>query len=90
VKRARAFPTDISLLLIDTESESLLTEYIQQIIPILDREPTAPGQRHLYKGSVIYHVIDNIYVANTAGGIDPALETTLRLQRGTDPALSVS
>ncbi len=90
VKRARAFPTDISLLLIDTESESLLTEYIQQIIPILDREPTAPGQRHLYKGSVIYHVIDNLYVANTVGGIDPALETTLRLQRGTDPALSVS
>lgn len=80
VQRASAFPADISLLLIDTESESLVTEYVQQIMTILNGEVTALEQRHLYEGSVIYHVTGNLYVANTAGGIDPALETTLRLQ----------
>jgi hypothetical protein len=82
VQRARAFPADISLLLIDTESESLLTEYVQQIVTILNRAPMNLGQRHLYEGSVIYHVTENLYVANTAGGIDPALEITLRLESG--------
>jgi hypothetical protein len=86
VQRARAFPADISLLLIDTESESLVTEYVQQIVTILNREPVAPGQRHLYEGSLIYHVTENLYVANTTGGIDPALETTLRLQSGSKQA----
>lgn len=37
VQRARAFPADISLLLIDTESESLVTEYVGYRIRSADR-----------------------------------------------------
>lgn len=79
VQRARTFPADISLLLIDTEHESLVIEYLQQINTILNREPLDFGQRHLYEGSVIYHVSGNLYVAHTASGIAPTLEAMLRL-----------
>lgn len=79
VQRARAFPADVALLFIDTESEERLTEYLQQLNTILNREHMDLGDRHLHEGTVIYHLTDNLYVANTAGGIDPALEATLRL-----------
>jgi hypothetical protein len=79
VQRARTFPADVSLLLIDTESEEQLTDYLQRINVILNRAPMNFGDRHVNEGSVVYHLAENFYVANTAGGIDPVLTTTLQL-----------
>jgi hypothetical protein len=79
VQRARIFPADIVLLLVDTESESLLTHRLQQINTMLKREASTCEQRYLQDSSIIYHVTKNIYIANTAGGIDPTLTAILRL-----------
>jgi hypothetical protein len=79
VQRARDFPADIALLFIDTESESQVTKHLRQINIFLKREPMDFGHRYMQDGSVVYHLIDNIYVANTAGGIEPALVMTLQL-----------
>ena len=79
MRRATAFPADIALLLIDTASEHQVVEQIQQMNTVLGRELTDPGNIHQHKGSVIAHLGGNLYVANTAGGIEATLEETLHI-----------
>lgn len=79
VQRARQFPADMSLLLIDTGSEDQIIKRLHQLNTILNREEMDIGSRHENKGSVIYHLAENLYVANTAGGISAALEAILQL-----------
>jgi hypothetical protein len=79
IQRASSFPADIALLLIDTESEQQVVEQIQQMNTILGRELTDLGNIHQHKGSVIAHLGGNLYVANTAGGIEATLEETLHI-----------
>lgn len=79
MQRATAFPADIALLLIDTESEHQVVEQIQQMNTVLGRELTDLGNIHQHKGSVIAHLGGNLYVANTAGGIKATLEETLHI-----------
>jgi len=83
VQRATKFPADVALLLIDTDAEEQVVKRLRQINTVLNREETDIGTRYQQEEkSVIYHLTGNIYVANTAGGINPALETTLRLGSG--------
>lgn len=79
MKRAAAFPADIALLLIDTESMQTVVKQLQRMNTILDRGQVESGTIHQHKGSVIAHFIGNLYVANTAGGIAASLDGTLQL-----------
>ncbi len=88
VQRARQFPADIALLLIDTNSEDQIIKRIQQMNTILNREEMDLGSRHEHKESIIYHLAENLYVANTAGGIGSALEATLQVGSGLKQAIT--
>lgn len=77
VRRAREFPTDISLLLIDTDDEEQVTKRLRQMNTILHRKETDFGSRHQHKKSTVYHLTENLYVANTTGGISSVLEAAL-------------
>ncbi|QBD81529.1 hypothetical protein EPA93_38400 [Ktedonosporobacter rubrisoli] len=78
VQRAQAFPADIALLLLDTEEEAPVIRLLQQINTILNRDELDLGHKYTHKGSLLYHLTDNFYVANTAGGIASALEAALQ------------
>lgn len=79
IQRASAFPTDVALLLIDTEHEQHVINQAQKINAILGRKVADPEEIHQYKGSTIAHLTGNLYVANTAGGIAASLEEVLRM-----------
>ena len=79
IQRAATFPTDVALLLIDTEHEQHVVSQVQKINAILGRKSSDPEEIYLYKGSTIAHITGNLYVANTAGGIAASLEETLRM-----------
>lgn len=78
LKRSSAFPADIALLLIDTDETNALLNRLPQINAILDHE-----WKHRYTAKytngerVLYHLQDNLYLSNTAGGISAALEDVL-------------
>jgi hypothetical protein len=78
VRRASEFPADISLLLIDTDDEEQVIKRLRQMNTILHREETDFGSRYQHKGSTMYHLTENLYVANTAGGISSVLELALQ------------
>jgi hypothetical protein len=79
IQRASAFPTDIALLLIDTEHEQHVTSQIQKLNAILGRKTSGAEEVHQYKGGTIAHLTGNLYVANTTGGIAASLEEALRM-----------
>jgi hypothetical protein len=79
IQRASTFPTDVALLLIDTEHEQHVINQVHKLNAILGRKTSDPEDIHQYKGSTIAHLTGNLYVANTAGGIAASLEETLRM-----------
>lgn len=79
VKRARTFPSDIALLLIDTESERHVVKQIRKINRYLGRDEQCVVSQRSLAGSIIFHVVGNIYIANTAGEVLPILGEALRM-----------
>jgi len=76
LQRARAFPADIALLLIDTDKEEQITSRIEQLNVGAQYEL---GDRYLPNSSVVYRIMGNLYIANTGGSIATALEAALHL-----------
>ena len=86
LKRARIFtPADVALLLIDSDDPHQMQQRQSQLHTALFREyreydSTLFRTLHL-GGSHIYHLHDNVYVADTGGGIQATLKFVLLYQR---------
>ena len=78
VKRAQAFPADIALLLIDTDSLLSVATRVKQIKTILGRE-THEEEQTQQDGSLIVFLPPNICVANIGESISHTLESILHL-----------
>jgi hypothetical protein len=80
LRHAALFPADIALLLIDTSDGQLITNSLIQITSCL-RASVKPQYLECYtqEGSLVYHIQDNLYIANTGGGIRAALRVVLQV-----------
>ncbi len=78
VKRATEFQPDIALLLIDTSNEDALRSRLQQIKQEMCRPEQYPSLRQVQGESVVYWVANNLFLANTAGGIRASLDATVQ------------
>jgi hypothetical protein len=78
VQRARSFPATKAVLLIDTISADPLLKRIGQVNRFLNRGVDQFQKVVLHKKSVLVHVMGNIFIANTGGGIASTLEGLLR------------
>ncbi len=79
VKHATEFQPDIALLLIDTRSEETLCSRLQQVKQEICRSEQLLSLRQIQGESVVYWVANNIFLANTTGGIRASLDTTIQL-----------
>lgn len=77
LKRAALFPANIALLLIDTPDEHQIKNRLSQITSCLPSLKKSLPERFVEKGSCVYYVQDNLYIANTGGGIQATLDIVL-------------
>jgi hypothetical protein len=79
IQRATEFCPDIALLLIDTANEDALRVRLQQMNQELCRKGQPAMLRQLQGGSIVYWIANNLYIANTSGGIRMTLRATIQL-----------
>ena len=79
LQRATEFHPDIALLLIDTPSEDALRVRLKQMNQELGRKNQPAILRQTQGGSIVYWIVNNLCIANTAGGIRTTLAATIRL-----------
>jgi Holliday junction resolvase len=78
VERATTFRSDIALFLIDTSNEEALRHRLQQMKQEIC-QPEKSSLRQIQGGSIVYWVANNLFLANTAGGIRTSLDATIQL-----------
>ena len=77
LQRAILFPANIALMLIDTDEDEPLTCRLAALTSLLGVPLEHPER--IQKESLIYHIAKNIYLANTAGGIQATLKSVLAI-----------
>lgn len=77
LQRATAFPADIALLLLDTESPMPVNTLCSYLNEGLQRSPTHLGASLMRQGSYICRLSERIFVANTASGIAATMRGVL-------------
>jgi hypothetical protein len=78
--RAALFPADIALLLIDASDGQHVTNRLAQIASCLHISVRRlPLGCYAVEGRLIYHIQDNVYVANTGGSVRATLKTVIQV-----------
>jgi len=80
LKRAQRFPGDVTLLLIDSDEYIQMQQRVGQLRTSIFREYHDLVSLHLLstEGCHMYHLRENLYVADTGGGITTALRVVLQ------------
>ena len=79
VKRAIEFQPDIALFLIDTSNEEAVRSRLQQMKQEVCQSAQLPSLCQTQGESVVYWVANNLFLANTSGGIRASLDATVQL-----------